>query len=151
MATAMPVQRQAVTVMTERVFQWWDYPIFAVLTVAMVAVSAYFLIYWFSLRDWLYYPLPFVLMAGGLLTYLFFYLMRWLSLPGMRRPLPMTPRTGWKVGVATSFVPGVESIEMLEETVRALVVMDYPHETWVLDEGDDEQVKELCTRLGVHH
>src|SRR3954463_15341376 len=39
MATAMPIQRRAVTVMTERVFQWWDYPIFAVLTVAIVAVS----------------------------------------------------------------------------------------------------------------
>ncbi|GAC1347850.1 MAG: hypothetical protein NVSMB27_14200 [Ktedonobacteraceae bacterium] len=151
MARAMPVQRQTATAVTERVFQWWDYPLFAVLTVALVIVSAYFFVYWFSLRDWLYYPLPFVLMTGGLLSYLFLYLLRWLSLPKMRRPPPMTPRPDWKVGVVTSFVPGVESIEMLEETVRALVAMDYPHETWILDEGDDDEVKALCVRLGAHH
>ncbi len=40
---------------------------------------------------------------------------------------------------------------MLEETVRALVALDYPHDTWVLDEGDDDQVKALCLRLGAHH
>ena len=40
---------------------------------------------------------------------------------------------------------------MLGETVRALVRMDYPHETWVLDECDDPQVKALCMRLGACH
>ena len=29
--------------------------------------------------------------------------------------------------------------------------MDYPHETWVLDEGDDPDVKQLCERLGSGH
>src|SRR5947209_14785111 len=110
MATTTLIQRQTPTVMTERVFKRWDYPIFAVLTVALLAVLAYFFVYWFSLRDWLYYPIPFVLMTGGLLSYLFLYYLRWLSLPTMRRPLPITPRPGWKVGVATSFVPGAESI-----------------------------------------
>jgi cellulose synthase (UDP-forming) len=79
------------------------------------------------------------------------YLVRWLCLPLMRRPLSMTPRPGWKVGVATTFVPGAESIEMLEETVQALVAMDYPHETWVLDEGEDDEVKAVCARLGAYH
>jgi cellulose synthase/poly-beta-1,6-N-acetylglucosamine synthase-like glycosyltransferase len=32
-----------------------------------------------------------------------------------------------------------------------LVALDYPHDTWVLDEGDDPEVKELCQRLGAHH
>ena len=151
MATTPLIQRQRAMVMTERVFKWWDYPIFAVLTVAMLAALASFLVYWFSLRDWLYDALPFVLMTGGFLLYLFLYQLRWLCLPIMRRPCPMMPRPGWKVGVATTFVPGAESIEMLEETVRALVAMDYPHETWVLDEGDDDEVKALCARLVAHH
>jgi cellulose synthase (UDP-forming) len=88
----------------------------------------------------MYYPLLFAIMTGGFLLYLFLYLMRWFCLPFMRRPCPMIPRSGWKVGVATTFVPGAESIEMLEETVRGLVAMDYPHETWVLDEGDDDHL-----------
>src|SRR5205807_1067269 len=111
----------------------------------------YFLVYWFSLRDWMYYPLPFTIMTLGFLLNMSMYQMRWLTLPCMRRPRAMLPNPNWKVGVATTFVPDAESIEMLEETVRALVVMDYPHETWVLDEGDDDQVKALCLRLGAHH
>jgi len=150
MATTTLVQRQT-TVMTDPVFNWWDYPIFAALTIAILATLAYFLVYWFSRRDWLYYPLPFAIIIVGFLLYSFLYLMRWLCLPFMRRPRPMTPRLEWRVGVATTFVPAAESIEMLEETVRGLVAMDYPHETWVLDEGDDDQVKELCRRLGAYH
>jgi cellulose synthase (UDP-forming) len=69
----------------------------------------------------------------------------------MRRPVPMAARAGWHVGVATTFVPGAESMAMLAATVRALVAMDYPHETWVLDEGDDPQVKALCAQLGACH
>jgi len=40
---------------------------------------------------------------------------------------------------------------MLEHTLAALVAMDYPHETWVLDEGDSRDVRELCYRLGARH
>ena len=40
---------------------------------------------------------------------------------------------------------------MLQETVRALADLDYPHDTWVLDEGDDENVKGLCLDLGAKH
>ncbi len=32
---------------------------------------AYFLAYWFSLRDWVYYPIPFTIMLVGFLLYLF--------------------------------------------------------------------------------
>jgi hypothetical protein len=35
MTTTTLGQRQTTTVMTEPVFKWWDYSIFAVLTVAM--------------------------------------------------------------------------------------------------------------------
>ena len=40
---------------------------------------------------------------------------------------------------------------MLEETIRALIALDYPHDTWVLDEGDDDHVKALCRKLGAHY
>ena len=32
-----------------------------------------------------------------------------------------------------------------------LVALDYPHETWVLDEGDNDRVKSLCQRVGASH
>src|SRR5205823_5079706 len=36
-------------------------------------------------------------------------------------------------------------------TVRALIALDYPHDTWVLDEADHDRVRELCNSLGVQH
>ena len=79
------------------------------------------------------------------------YFGRWVLLLFMRRPIPMAAQPGFRVGVATTFVPGAESLEMLEQTVRALVAMDYPHDTWVLDEGGDKRVQALCTRLGARY
>lgn len=69
----------------------------------------------------------------------------------MRKPVELTAHSDWKVAVATTIVPGAGSIEMLEETVKALVALDYPHDTWVLDEGNDGRVKALCSELGALH
>ena len=40
---------------------------------------------------------------------------------------------------------------MLEATVRALVAMRYPHDTWVLDEEGEPEVAALCERLGARY
>jgi cellulose synthase/poly-beta-1,6-N-acetylglucosamine synthase-like glycosyltransferase len=69
----------------------------------------------------------------------------------MKRPRTIVPRVGLKVAVVTTIVPEAESHEMLEQTVRALVALDYPHDTWVLDEGDQEEIKALCRRTGAFH
>lgn len=79
------------------------------------------------------------------------WLARWLLLWRMRRPTPTAPVPGLRVAAATTFVPDAEPIGMLEQAVRALVAMDYPHDTWVLDEGDDPEVAALCERLGARH
>jgi cellulose synthase/poly-beta-1,6-N-acetylglucosamine synthase-like glycosyltransferase len=80
-------------------------------------------------------------------------LARWLLLLRMKRPstATATAAAGWRAGVATTFVPGSESIPMLAPTLSALVNLRYPHETWLLDEGDDPEAKALCARLGVFH
>ncbi len=76
---------------------------------------------------------------------------RWFLLLPMRRPEPMSAPAGLRVAAVTTYVPGVESREMLVATLSALVAIDYPHDTWLLDEGDEPAVAELCARLGVHH
>src|SRR5881227_2235812 len=98
-----PLASSQTTVMSERLFKWGDYLIFAMLTVASLFSLAYFLAYWFSLRDWMYYPIPFTIMTLGFLLNISLFQMRWLTLPCMRRPCPMTARPGWKVGAATTF------------------------------------------------
>jgi len=139
------------TVENESVFRWWDYIFFLVLTALNSTAIIHFAVHWFSLEDWRYNPAS-VWVVTLLLAYnLSMHQFRWFSLLLMRRPKAMPLREGWKVGVVTTFVPGAESLEMLEETVSALITMEYPHDTWVLDEGDDDRVKALCARLGAQH
>ncbi|HSX32388.1 MAG TPA: glycosyltransferase [Candidatus Saccharimonadales bacterium] len=68
------------------------------------------------------------------------------------RPLPdIKPRPGLKVAVITTFVPASESAGLLEKTLPALINVEYPHDTWLLDEGDDPEAKRLCEKYGVNH
>jgi cellulose synthase (UDP-forming) len=144
-------EQKGKTVQKERVFRWWDYPLFIVLTAILLLTIYYFTSYWISLKDWLHYPVTFGIMALILIIYLGNKLFRWFLLLYMRRPKPIKASTGWKVGVATTFVPGAEPIEMLEDTLKSLIALDHPHDTWVLDEGDNNRVKSLCQRLGANH
>ena len=138
-------------VQNEKVFKWWDYPLFILLTGLIFFGLFNFMKYWFSFYPWLNYPLSFMVMTLMIIIILVNYLGRWFLLPHMRRPRQIKAELGWKVGVVTTIVPSAESIEMLEETLKAMVAVDYPHDTWVLDEENDERVKKLCENLGVNH
>ncbi|WP_432482262.1 glycosyltransferase family 2 protein [Kineococcus esterisolvens] len=61
------------------------------------------------------------------------------------------PAMGHRVAFLTTFVPGSEPIAMLRRTLTSMLEADYPHDTWVLDEGNDLEVRRLCTDLGVRH
>lgn len=138
-------------VQSQRTFRLWDYPLFALLTTFSSAAIIYFMARWFAYGDWYSYPIGFWGLTLGVVGKLAINQFRWWYLPFMKKPLPMMPRSGWKVAVATTFVPGAEPIEMLEQTVRALVALDYPHDTWVLDEGNEPRVAALCAELGAVH
>src|SRR4051794_10417529 len=60
---------------------------------------------------------------------------RCLLLPHMARPKVMPPEPGLRVAAVTTYVPGDEPLEMLEETLTAMVSMRYDHDCWLLDEG----------------
>ena len=80
-------------------------------------------------------------------AYFFFFLSR-IRKP--REDLYLPP--GYGVTFVTTFVPSSESIEVLERTVRAMRDQEgYPHDVWVLDEGDSPAARMLCSRLGIQH
>ena len=92
----------------------------------------------------------------GLLSYIIWHqiimdLLLWSVSGKVFRLPPIAPQSGKRVAFITTFVPGKEPIEMLAETVRAMVAADYPHDTWVLDEGNDPSAAALCRRLGAKH
>lgn len=70
-----------------------------------------------------------------------------------RDPVPVVPESGTRVAFLTSFVPGKEPIEMVTKTLAAAVKIRHrgTMHVWLLDEGDDPEVKEVCRKLGVHH
>jgi cellulose synthase (UDP-forming) len=139
------------SIASERRFRWWDYPVFLGFTVLHFAVLGAVLVPWILSTDWSRVHPIFLLVLGIVFLEFGIWEARWLALPLMRVPLQRPPRDGWRVGVAVTFVPGAESTEMLQETLRALLAMEYPHDTWVLDEGDDPEVRRLCLTLGARH
>jgi hypothetical protein len=70
-----------------------------------------------------------------------------------RDPVPVVPETGTRVAFLTSFVPGKEPLAMVTKTLEAAVRIRHRGllHIWLLDEGDDPEVKAVCERLGVHH
>ncbi|WP_236787717.1 glycosyltransferase family 2 protein [Amycolatopsis sp. GM8] len=70
-----------------------------------------------------------------------------------RDPVPVAPQQGLRVAFVTTIVPSKEPIDMVERTLVAAKRIRYQGrlDVWLLDEGDDPQVRAMCARLGVHH
>lgn len=70
-----------------------------------------------------------------------------------RDPVPVEPDTRLRVAFLTTIVPHKEPVEMAERTLRAAKAIVYGGrlDLWILDEGNSDEVKEMCKRLGVHH
>lgn len=70
-----------------------------------------------------------------------------------RDPVPVRAQSGTRVAFLTTFVPGKEPFSMVRATLEAAVRIthDGALDVWLLDEGDDPEVKRLCRRLRVRH
>jgi hypothetical protein len=70
-----------------------------------------------------------------------------------RDPIPMRPPSGLRIAVLTTIVPGKEPVELVMTTLRAMqrIRHDGVLDVWLLDEGDDPEVRRRCEELGVRH
>lgn len=68
-------------------------------------------------------------------------------------PVPVRPQAGLRVAFITTIVPGKEPVDMARATLAAAreVRHDGVLDLWLLDEGDDAEVRAMCADLGVHH
>lgn len=135
--------------------------VYIVLMLIGIGLTLAFGLWWFQLEHipnnfsgWLHI---FDVIAFALLTYVVWYqiiyeLFSWAMASLMEKP-PKTlkPEKGLRVALLTAFVPGKEPYDVLENSLKAMVAVDYDHDTWVLDEGDDETTKALCAKYGVIH
>lgn len=134
-----------------KVFRWWDYALYFLLSCLVLFSLFSFFYHWVSWNYWFHYPVIYSMLTLVLCVVLVNNLGKWILLLFMKKPSVIQPQPTLKVAVVTTISPRAESIEMLEESVKAMVRMDFAHDTWVLDEEDDPRVKEVCRRLGVHH
>jgi cellulose synthase/poly-beta-1,6-N-acetylglucosamine synthase-like glycosyltransferase/beta-mannanase len=56
-----------------------------------------------------------------------------------------------KVAVISLCVPAVESLDIVENQIRAMANIEYPHDSWILDEGNSPQIKAIADKYGVKH
>ncbi|MBW8766204.1 MAG: glycosyltransferase [Geodermatophilales bacterium] len=70
-----------------------------------------------------------------------------------RDPIPMRPQPGLRVAVLTTIVPSKEPLELVMTTLRAMrrIRHDGVLDVWLLDEGNDPEVRRRCRELGVRH
>ena len=64
---------------------------------------------------------------------------------------PASPMPELKVAFITNFVPNSESVDLLKKTLPAMVRVQYQHDTWLLDEGQDAEARRLCGIYGVKY
>ena len=98
----------------------------------------------------------YVMLVVSLLFPLFMMTLGWIviglnQLKGRTRPQQLPDPATTKVAFITTFVPGSEPLDMLSRTLKSIQAVEYPHDTWVLDEGNDPDVQLLCEILGVKH
>jgi cellulose synthase (UDP-forming) len=132
------------------VFSSWDRAVFAVLSVFGFAALIAFFSTWFG-YGWGRHPFIYVVLTGVAIAILVNQQGRWFLLLPMRRPRRIPVDHDLRVAVVTTFVPGAESAEMIEASLQAMIAIDYPHDTWLLDEGGDATIEEMCQRLDVRH
>jgi cellulose synthase/poly-beta-1,6-N-acetylglucosamine synthase-like glycosyltransferase len=70
-----------------------------------------------------------------------------------RDPIPFVPERGLRLAFLTTIVPSKEPIEVVRKTLEAALQVRHrgPYDVWLLDEGDDPEVRAMCDELGVHH
>lgn len=70
-----------------------------------------------------------------------------------RDPIPVRPQRKHTIAFVTTVVPSKEPIDMVRRTLIAALAIRYRGriDVWLLDEGDDPDVRAMCAELGVRH
>jgi cellulose synthase (UDP-forming) len=75
----------------------------------------------------------------------------WHFVGRMKRPVEVQARPGMRVAMISPCVPASESLEVIRAQLRALVDVDYPHDSWILDEAGSPEVRALALEYGVRY
>jgi cellulose synthase (UDP-forming) len=115
------------------------------------AATATFWLWWLGhaarSTPWLYWTQTVTLFYQSTVLPSFF----WFFVSNMRRPVEPKASAGTRVAMITLCVPTSESLAVIHTQLKALAQVEYPHDSWVLDEGSSEAVRELADACGVRY
>lgn len=114
-----------------------------------VAGMIFFLYQLFDSSNIAYAPLYWLLMINIALTCVKIAY-EWYHYFNIKVPEIPIAEKQYTVDIFTTFCAG-EPYEMIEETLRAIQAIAYPHEAYLCDEANDTYLKQLCQELDVHH
>lgn len=116
-----------------------------------LASMAWLWIWWLSSANsanlFLYIPLTFaifyeyIVMPGA-----FIYFILKAKAPKKRKVL-----ANKKVAVITPCVPAQESLAIIERQLKAMSEITYPHDSWILDEAGNKDIKKMARKYGVNY
>jgi cellulose synthase (UDP-forming) len=107
-------------------------------------------LWWFIDPDHVGYAPVFWLLTTALVFKLVKMLHEWYHYWSVDVPQAPVMTKQWKVDMLTTACPG-EPKEMIIDTLRAMQAVRYPHTSYLCDEGDDPELREVCRQLGVVH
>ncbi len=149
----MKVEKQSVLTKTDRM-------IYSCLLGIGSGVTTAFAVWWFGSQhiphnfigvNHIFDFLLFVLLSYVLWSQIIQEVFNWYIASFMKKALYRSPEKGLSVAFLTAFVPHKESYEVLERNLKAMAKVDYPHDTWLLDEGNDIIAKKMCEKYQVKH
>lgn len=134
---------------------------FCVLCILGVGLTSFFAFLWFNpthvpsnFVGWahvfdyiIFITLSYIVWHHILMELFSWYITAYIQNPSLQE----ITNTKLRVAYATAYVPGSEPYDILEQTLKAMVEVDYPHDTWLLDEGNDIEAMRICKKYGVHH
>ena len=125
-----------------------QYIIRAMILIGIIAMFIF--IFWFFKNVEIGYLPLYIPLTIGLFFKLIRMLHEWyhyysISVPAAPKNFPKL-----SVDIFTTSCPG-EPLEMIKNTLIAMVSIDYPHKNYLCDEGDDPILRKICSELGVTH
>jgi cellulose synthase (UDP-forming) len=148
---AEPASLPEITVESDREITGWTAVVFALLAVSWIVSNVVFWGWWLTPDHVASRSLYIVFSAAFGYDVTVLPSMYLCYVWQMRRPRPVLPEQGLRVALITLCVPGSESLAVIVRQLEALSRVQYPHESWVLDEGGDPIVQAAADRLGVRY
>ena len=113
-------------------------------------IELFLFVYWFFNPVHIGYVPLFVFLSISIGFRFLKTIHEWYHYAGMSVPEVKEIDQEWRVDMFTTACPG-EPIEMIRKTLEAMVHVEYPHTTYLCDEGNDPVLKQMCEEIGVIH